>query len=63
MRPGTSKGEGSRLPEVLPKGSVRGRKLWQLPIALTVPDLPSSAGVVVNLVVSHADSSEEKGGY
>ncbi len=42
MRSGTSERDSSRMPEVLSKVSVRGRKLWQLPIARTIPDLPSS---------------------
>ena len=42
MRSGTSERENSRLTVVLSKVGVRGRKLWQVPIARTVPGLPSS---------------------
>ena len=42
MRSGTSERGGSRLTVVLSKVGVRDRKLWQVPIARTVPGLPSS---------------------
>ncbi len=42
MRSGTSERGSSRLTVVLYKVGVRGRKLWQVPIAHTVPGLPSS---------------------